>query len=425
MSSMTAEIAAIAPKSSSEVGDILRDCAEKKTCVVPVGGGTKQHIGRAAEAESLKLSTEHLNAIHHFDPGDLTVGVGAGMTIEELQALLAQRGQFLPLDPMLPAQATVGGILASNAHGPLRAGYGSVRDFCIGIGFVTASGEIAHGGGKVVKNVAGYDLMKLMIGGYGTLGVITAANFKVFPKPQRTHTFVARFQKMDDALGYRRRLRTSLGSSFMAMEIISPRAHEYLAEHIARDPDDYSPAAPVQPIDHWSLALRVTGSDAVIARYRRELHSEHVEEVADDQDFWQRLSNFEIAIYQRHRNAMVMYVNSPLAEMSSVLTAAAQVAPEFTMLHAAIGRAATGNLVVCFMPLAVDPPSAMAFANAASAFRGRLSQQVSVLVARCPEESKDRFDVWGSTPTDLAMMRAVKAAMDPQDILNRGRFIVG
>ena len=426
MSSMTsADVTTVAPTSTGEVADFLRDRSEKKVSVVPLGGGTKQHIGRAAEAEAVNLSTEHLRTVHHYDPGDLTVSVGAGMTVETLQDLLAQRGQFLPFDPMLPAAATVGGVLAANAHGPLRSGFGSLRDFCIGIEFATANGEIAHAGGKVVKNVAGYDLMKLMIGSYGTLGVIIAANFKVFPRPLRTHTFVARFQDLDDVLGYRRRLRNALGGAFMAMEIISPRAHEYLVEHIARDPDEYAPHAPVQPIEHWSLALRVSGSDAVMARYRSELHSEHVDEVADDRQFWQRLSDFEIAVHRRHRNAMVMYVNAPLAEMKTVLTAAAEVAPEHTMLHAAIGRAAAGNLVVAFMPLAVDPPSAMAFAHAASAFRGRLGPNVSAMVARCPEESKDRFDVWGSTPTDLALMRAVKAAMDPHNILNRGRFIVG
>jgi glycolate oxidase FAD binding subunit len=422
---MTTEVAAIVPASVEEVAEVLHAHAESRTPVVPIGGGTKQHIGRAPEPPSAMLSLERLNAVHHYDPGDLTIGVGAGLKLSELQRVLAERGQFLPIDPMLPQQATIGGVLAANAYGPLRSGFGGVRDFCIGIEFVTSTGDIAHGGGRVVKNVAGYDMMKLLIGSYGTLAVITSANFKVFPRPQRTYSFIARFQKLEDVMGYRRRLRASLGGAFMAMEVISPRAHEYLQDHVARDPDDYSPTAPIKPIEHWSLALRVSGSDQVIARYRRELQSEDVLEVPDDRMLWQRLSDFEVAVHQRHRNAMVLYVNTPLAEMQKVLQAANDVAPEYTMLSATIGRAATGNLEVCFMPLAVDPPSAVAFANAASAFRGRLSPNVSVVAARCPEESKERFDVWGSTPTDLSLMRAVKATLDPHNILNRGRFIVG
>jgi glycolate oxidase FAD binding subunit len=425
LNSLSEEITSIAPGSVSELAEILRNHSGSHTPVVPIGGGTKQHLGCPPQPGSTQISLARFNAVHHYDAGDLTLSVGAGITLAELQAILAERRQFLPVDPMLPQQATIGGVLATNALGPMRSGFGGVRDFCIGIEFVTADGEIAHGGGKVVKNVAGYDLMKLLIGSHGTLAVITSASFKVFPRPQRTHTFVSRFAGAEDALAYRRKLRAALGGGFMAMEIVSPRAHEYLEEHIARDPDDYAPAAPVKPIEHWSLALRVSGSDAVIARYRRELQCESMEELPEDAMFWQRLSDFEVAVHRRHRNAMVLYVSSPISAMRAVLEAAAEVAPEHTMLTATVGRAATGNLVVCFMPLAVDPPSAMAFANAASAFRGRLSPDISVAVARCPEESKDRFDIWGETPTDLSMMRAVKHALDPHNILNRGRFIVG
>jgi glycolate oxidase FAD binding subunit len=373
----------------------------------------------------VQLSLRDLDQVLFYDPGDLTIGVGAGATLAHLQRVLDEHGQFLPLDPMLPSQSTIGGILATNAHGPLKSGFGGVRDFCIGIEFVTADGLMAKGGGRVVKNVAGFDLMKLMIGSYGTLGVITSANFKVFPKPARTHTFIAEFERLSDLLGYGRRLRFTFGSSFMTMEIISPRAQEYLSDHVARDPDDYVPSAPVRPVTRWALAVRISGSDNVIARYRRDLANQSIQEIENDSDFWARLSDFEVNVQARHRNAMVLYVSSPLSEVESVLAAADEIAPQYTMLSACIGRAATGNLVVCFMPLAVDPPSAVAFANAVSAFRGRLSNRISVVAARCPEESKDHFDVWGATPTDVATMSAVKTALDPKNILNRGRFIAG
>jgi glycolate oxidase FAD binding subunit len=426
VSTLSAErVGRVSPRSVNELAVMLRELNDAANPVRVIGSGTKQHICRATEVEYVGLDITQLDSVHHYDPGDLTISVGAGMTLSTLQNILAERGQFLPVDPMLPAQATIGGILATDAHGPLKSGYGGARDHCIGLEFVTADGLIAKGGGRVVKNVAGYDLMKLFIGSFGTLGVITAGNFKVHPKPRRTHTFVAHFEKLEDALGYRARVRATLRSAFMAMEIISPRAHEYLADHVARDPDVYAPTTPVKQVTHWSVALRVAGSDVVLSRYRGELRTESMQEIAEDTQFWQRISDFEVSVHHRHRNAMVMYVNAPLSEMQAVLAATDRVAPQYTMLNATIGRAATGNLIVCFMPLAVDPPSAVAFANAVSAFRGTVSERVSIVAARCPEESKQHFDVWGATPTSIDMMRAVKHALDPKNILNRGRFIVG
>jgi glycolate oxidase FAD binding subunit len=137
--------------------------------------------------------------VQHYDAGDLTFGAGAGMTISDVQKTLAANSQMLPLDPMQSDRATVGGVLASNAHGPMKSGFGGVRDCCIGVHFVTADGNIAKGGGRVVKNVAGYDLMKLMIGSFGTLGIITSANFKVFPAPMQTRTFVCAFSSVAEA----------------------------------------------------------------------------------------------------------------------------------------------------------------------------------------------------------------------------------
>jgi glycolate oxidase FAD binding subunit len=414
----------VSPTSAREVADVLRHASEKREVVVPYGGGTKQHVGFAVEDPRITLRTRHLDQIHHYDSGDLTVGVGGGMALAKLQAILADKGQFLPVDPMLPDSATIGGLLATNSFGPLKAGYGGLRDFCIGIEYATADGLVAKAGGKVVKNVAGYDLMKLLIGSYGTLGVITSANFKVYPKPQQTTTFVADFATLTDAIAYRDRLRTMLRHAYMAMEIISPRAHEYLVDQEVRDPDDYAPSQPVQQITHWSMATRVSASGAVLGRYRRELRTDAIHEIRHDADFWRRMSDFEVRVTATHRNAMALYASAPIAEVESIITAAERVAPEYTMLFAGIGRVTTGNLVLCMMPLAVDPPSAVAFANAVSALRGQVSRNVSIVAARCPEESKLHFDVWGGSPNDRALMKSVRASLDPHAILNRGRYII-
>jgi glycolate oxidase FAD binding subunit len=175
--------ASVSPGSEEEVAAVLRLANERNWIVVPAGGFTQQTIGATPERVDVILRTERLSQVMHYDPADLTLGVGAGMSMAEIDSLLAARGQMLPIDAAQPHRATIGGIMATAAHGPLRHGYGSVRDYCIGVRFVTGEGLIAKGGGRVVKNVAGYDLMKLMIGSHGTLGVIVSANFKVVGGP--------------------------------------------------------------------------------------------------------------------------------------------------------------------------------------------------------------------------------------------------
>src|SRR5205823_10220397 len=155
---------------------------------------------------------------------------------------------------------SVGGLLARAAHSPLSHGYGSLRDFCIGIQFVTGDGKLAKAGGRVVKNVTGYDLMKLMIGSQGTLGMIVSANFKVFPRPGQTRTFNMEFASLAEAIRFRDQM-TQSALTPICLELISSRALEYLAaERIpARDPDDFRPTQPVNEKTSWRLVLRAAG----------------------------------------------------------------------------------------------------------------------------------------------------------------------
>lgn len=417
--------AVVSPGSEEEISEILRLANERDYVVVPAGGMTKRSIGAPPERFDILLRTDRLNRVLHYDAGDLTLGVGAGMTISEVQKTLAANSQFLPLDPVLSNKATIGGVLASNASGPMRSGYGGVRDYCIGVNFVTGDGKAAKGGGKVVKNVAGYDLMKLMIGSMGTLGVITSANFKVFPCPQQTCTFACECPDLVAAIKLRDRvIATSLTP--MCLEIISPRALEYLQETEVRDPDHYAPLAGMQSSKPWQLLLRATGSDAVLRRYRNELGGAVTHEVSgnDESELWRRLSDFEETVASRHMISMVVNVNVNIASVMQAYQAAEQSAVEHNLLHACVGRAGVGSLVFAFMPLGVDPPSAMQFASVASSFRGRLPKGASAVVVRCPREAKNHFDLWGSSPNDLALMRGLRNALDPKKVLNRGRFIV-
>lgn len=415
------------PGSPEEIAAVLKMAADRGLIVAPAGGGTQQDIGGIPERIDILLSTARMSGIEHYDPGDLTIGVNAGTPFAEARSKLAEHHQWLPCDAAHLHRATFGGLLATGAAGPLKSAFGGMRDYCIGIEFVTADGKIAKGGGRVVKNVAGYDLMKLMIGSHGSLAVITKANFKVFPRPRQTRTFACSFASLDEALKFRAQVFKSPLTP-MCLEIVSPRAPEYLCDPPqVRDADDYAPEHPLPAFtNEWQIVLRAAGTDTVLDRYRKELGSAVTREFEGEGEhqFWGWVSHFEHAVLGRHRNAMIIYTHLAIQDVAPAIAALDRVAPEFNFLTAVLGRAATGNLVMALMPIPVDPPSAMQYANCVSAFRGLLPPGSSAEVAHCPKEAKPYFDVWGSTPTDLAMMKAVKRALDPNNILNRGRFIV-
>jgi glycolate oxidase FAD binding subunit len=179
---------AVSPANTQQISEILRYANENHLTVTPIGGNTKQTWGNPVKA-NIHLELHRLNRVLEHPWQDLTCTVQAGCTWQHLQETLAQRGQFVALDPLWAHNATVGGILATNDSGALRHKYGSLRDLVIGMTLVLADGTIARSGGKVVKNVAGYDLCKLVTGSLGTLAVITEATFRLHPLPQHTQTF--------------------------------------------------------------------------------------------------------------------------------------------------------------------------------------------------------------------------------------------
>jgi glycolate oxidase FAD binding subunit len=179
----------ITPASEEDLARFLADADRRGMKVAPRGGGTKSDWGHPPLRTDLTLSTLGLNRVLEHAAGDMTVTVEAGCTIAALQQHVAQRGQRLALDPLWPDRATVGGVLATNDSGPLRHAFGTARDLLLGITVALPDGTLARAGGKVVKNVAGYDLPKLMVGAYGTLGVITRATFRLHPLPTATRSF--------------------------------------------------------------------------------------------------------------------------------------------------------------------------------------------------------------------------------------------
>jgi FAD/FMN-containing dehydrogenase len=166
----------------------------------------------------------------------------------------------------------------------------------------------------------------------------------------------------------------------------------------------------------------------VLRRYRSELGQAIARELEGEEEtrLWRAFAGFEEAIVARHQNAMLFAVSVPSAGVAAALASAERAALDYNFLCAVIGRVGVGSLRVAFLPIAVDPPAAMQYANAASELRGRLpEEQASAVVLRCPKEAKPHFNLWGTSPTDLEAMRAVKSALDPENRLNRGRFMLG
>lgn len=398
----------VVPSNVEEVAAVIRVANERNLNIVTAGGFTHQSMGNVPTAVDILLRTDRLNRVLHFDPGDLTIGVEAGCKVGDLSEQVAAESLLLPMDIANPRLATVGGALATGAAGPLKHSYGGTREYCIGVSFVTGDGRIAKAGGRVVKNVAGYDLMKLMIGSQGTLGVITSANFKLFPAPKQTRTFVAEFESADGAVQYRDFVQRSPISP-MCLEMISPRAQTYVGSEVER----------------WVIAVKGAGSNAVLARYRRELGDAVTRQLsgADELSFWVGVQEFSGAVRKRHQNAMTATVHTAPSELSAFLRAAEQSALNQNMLFAAVGRAAGASINAAFIPLSVDPPAAMQYAAAMETLRKGLSRDSAMVATNCPREAKSYFSVWGDTSGDVEAMRAVKHALDPNGILNRGRFL--
>ena len=398
---------AIEPASVEEVAAVLSFANVNRLNVVPAGGFTQQQTGNNPGAIDVLLYTSRLTDVEHYDPGDLTIGIGAGWTIAQLSSKVGADGLLFAGDAPLPERATIGGLLATGMTGPLRHGYGGLRDYCIGIKFVTGDGRKGKGGGRVVKNVAGFDMMKLLIGSQGTLAIITGASFKLFPAPRQTSTFVAEFATAAEAIQYRNAVLCSPLSP-MCLELVSPQAGALLP--------GAGRAGKV-----WSVCLRAAGSDAVLARYRSELGSAISLTIDghDEPDLWRAIENFSNTLPERNPGSVLISLSLPLAEVLPVLNDLESVAASNHLTCAVVGTVGVGRLLAGLWP--ADEQANLG--DAVSALRERLPRDASASILHCPEEMRRQSSAWAKTPTHSDSMKAVKQALDAKDILNRGRFL--
>jgi glycolate oxidase FAD binding subunit len=360
------------------------------------------------------LRTAALDQILDYNPPDLTITVQAGVALDALQAALAPHGQWLPWLPPTPGAATIGGLLAAGVSGPLRLGYGAPRDWVLGMRVALAGGRLVKSGGKVVKNVAGYETHKLHIGALGTLGVIVEATFKVFPLPEQVGGLLISCSALGDALALEDQLRAQpLAPTSVA--ILAGAAADALSGYL-------DPARP-----RVLLAARFDGVPAAVERQLRAARaaatdrSMHAVRLSDEEARigWERLARFSSASFdpeaEEHTDILIRAGARPSA-LAEVLSALERCAPGASQV---IGYGGVGLAYARWQP-EVDVPAALAALRAALA-----AVDGYAVVEDAPDALRAGCDLWGAPPAALPLMRALKRQWDPRGILNAGRYVGG
>jgi glycolate oxidase FAD binding subunit len=372
------------PQTAEELADDLRRSALHERTIMLEGSGSKRAMGGPVEGDDT-VSATGLRRVLEYEPRDLTVSVEAGMPWRELTQLLAANRQMVPLDPPFADWATVGGVIATNSSGPRRRLYGTARDMVIGMRFAMVNGKIVETGGMVVKNVAGLDMAKLIIGSFGTLAAIISVNFKVQPVPEMERTFVLPFATAAEAMAERQKLLVSVLQP-SAVDLLNPAAGKTVGNA------------------SWLLAVRAGGNAGTVERYEREL-AQGGQTVAFEgsgqERLWRHIEEFTPAWLEQHPGGAVVRVSCTLKEGGAVME---------SLPGPAIARAGSG---VCYGY----------FAHADEAFSWQAKAPVPPSVIECaPVEWKRTGEQWPRPGGDLEMMRRVKKLFDPGNVLNRGRL---
>ncbi|MGP8157649.1 MAG: FAD-binding oxidoreductase [Candidatus Acidiferrales bacterium] len=422
------------PGSAEEAAEIVKFAAAENLAIVPAGARTKLSMGMPPREYDLALDMSRLDRVVAYDPGDLTLGVEAGIPLRALAATLAEHRQFLPLAPPFMNRATAGGTIASGVDSPLRQFYGAARDYVLGMEFITGDGALVKSGGRVVKNVAGYDLHKLMIGALGTLGVITKINFRTFPLPASSRMVAAAFEGAPGALGMRDRVAQSPLAP-ATLEILSPGAAALLAGDAAVRVEGNSLGASLLSATSWNCAASFAGNEAVIVRYERELRRMAEESGAVDASVLgadhtshalARIREFApIALESSSPATTIVKIGVPPARMKEILEAAADAAEADSLPWAALARG-VGVIYFALLPQECSEEARLG----ATRTTGEILAASSALgghatIPWCPDEWKSALAVWGLARGDFSAMENVKKAFDPRGVFSPGRFVGG
>ncbi len=345
--------------------------------ILPTGQGSKLHWGPQVECDRT-LSTKHLNKLIDHAVGDLTVTAESGMRLADLQAKLGEAGQFLAIDPSFPDQTTLGGLVATADSGSLRHRYGGVRDMLLGVTFVRSDGQIAKAGGRVVKNVAGYDLMKLMTGSYGTLGILTQMTFRVYPLPEVSRSLVVTGEGLGDLV------------QAIQAATLTPTSLDLVVGDLGFG------AEMALVVRFQSIAA---GVEAQMVQLEGLVGDRATQAVEADGDLWETIGGHCVA------GAVVCKVGVPTPDAVAFADYVQSLGAEL-VFHAGVGL---GRLVLPDNRSVVD-------------VRKWLGDRKGFLTIL---SGAGDLEPWGYGGNALALMKVVKAQFDPGGILSPGRFVGG
>ncbi len=391
----------VLPASVGEIQDILRLAAAQHLSVIPAGSGSKLRSGNPPEKVDIVLAMTRINEVVEYEPADLTVTVEAGIRLAALQERLAENGQFLPLNPPYASRCTLGGIVATNTSGALRLHYGTARNLVLGLRVVHASGTVVKSGGKVVKNVAGYDLNKLYIGSLGTLGILTEVTLKLSPIPPRQAILTAQFQDMQAAA----KAGFSVVGSQTLPDFVNLVVHSRLACVEARCPTLVVGFGGEAETVTWQLAQtrRIMEQNGGIGV--KEIEGESRQQLNDAiQAFPEAEGDSSIIVKMNlKRTDIAEFAEGALAETREMM--------------ALLGSG------VFYLKMEEVKGILDTLAN----LRERaVKSHGSLIIESASPELKQQIDVWGPVEgRTLGLMKQVKARFDAGSLFNPGRFVSG
>lgn len=383
----------VAPDAETELAEVLRLCDEAGLAVIPRGGGTKLGWGNPPSRADIILSTARLNEIIEHAWADLTVSVEAGCTVQKLQEALGQHGQRLALDSLWPEKATIGGILSTNDSGALRLRFGSLRDLIIGVTIALPDGTLASSGGKVVKNVAGYDLPKLVTGALGTLGVITRAVFRLYPLPLNSRTFTVSTTSAWET------------QKFVLAVQDSKLAHIFLQSHFS---DETPPTSDVL----------FEGTEAGLAAQETQLRILAGPAGVSEASTSAWIAREELWTLSHPGNTAIAKISLLPSNLARTMELVDHTAKVHQLQWSAL-MYATG---IGWLRLAGKPA---ALRSVLQVLRDELERQNGSLVLLHGPEKMPPFDAWGNAGDALPLMKSVKHRLDPKNTLNPARFVGG
>ncbi|HEY4709319.1 MAG TPA: FAD-binding oxidoreductase [Candidatus Acidoferrales bacterium] len=417
--------AVVQPGSSDEVVELARFATHEKLAIVATGAQTKLGIGMPPRQYDLALEMTRLDRVIAYDPGDLTLSVEPGITLHKIASVLSEHRQFLPLAAAFGDRATAGGTVASGVDSPMRHMYGTARDFVLGMEFVTGDGVAVKSGGRVVKNVTGYDIHKLMIGSLGTLGIITRINFRTFPQPQTARTCIATFRGSTGACELRR---------MIAHSSLRPQSLEILAASADCAPELSRRAGLSFENSRWSVVATFAGDARVLDRNRHDLEAfaqaadpKSLESFAELRDaaaenVARYIAGFPGVILQYRPAAAIFKISALPTDLAGLAAG---------ILSSEIGwTAVMRGLGVTYLALLapddserslqlLKPVCARIFSLAEKAPWGP-----SVMLW-CPSKLKSEINIWGAPRGDFSLMKKLKGVFDPGGVLSPGRYVGG